>query len=205
MESRVMYDVRPEQYATVIRELIRHENDVTNHRTMWLLIVQGLFVNAYVMVRPDAQAAVGLEVAGILVTLSAFVMLYKSYQARGYLNFLGAEAKRGTLQEEWLGLDGWPKKRIRGWRQAAWVCPWLERVGDLLEPYFLLPTFIVSAWVFFLLRRWVAIPVAVAAVALLVAGLILFVFSMLWVWWQSGDETERTEGSVAREPAAPAA
>ena len=43
-----MYDVGPEQYATVIRELIRHENDVTNHRIMWLLIVQGLLLNAYV-------------------------------------------------------------------------------------------------------------------------------------------------------------
>ena len=31
-----MYDVRPEQYAIAIRELIRHENDVTNHRIMWL-------------------------------------------------------------------------------------------------------------------------------------------------------------------------
>ena len=33
-----MYDVRPEQYTTVIREMIRHENDVTNHRIMWLLV-----------------------------------------------------------------------------------------------------------------------------------------------------------------------
>ena len=39
MEHRPMYDVRPEQYATVIRELIRHENDVTNHRIMWLLVM----------------------------------------------------------------------------------------------------------------------------------------------------------------------
>jgi hypothetical protein len=34
-----MCDVRPEPYATVIRGLIKHENDVTNHRIMWLLIV----------------------------------------------------------------------------------------------------------------------------------------------------------------------
>ena len=34
-----MYNVPKEQYATVIREMIRHENDLTNHRTMWLLIV----------------------------------------------------------------------------------------------------------------------------------------------------------------------
>ena len=29
-----MHDVRPEQYARVIREMIRNENDVTNHRIM---------------------------------------------------------------------------------------------------------------------------------------------------------------------------
>jgi hypothetical protein len=92
-----MYDVPREQYASVIRELIRHENDVTNHRIMWLLVMQGLLVNAYVGVREDAEAANGLAVAGILVTLSAFVMLYKSYQARGYLHFLGSEAKRGEI------------------------------------------------------------------------------------------------------------
>jgi hypothetical protein len=39
-------DVEPRQYPTVIREMIRRENDVTNHRIMWLLIVQGLIANA---------------------------------------------------------------------------------------------------------------------------------------------------------------
>ncbi len=43
-----MSDVPPEQYPAVIREMIRHENDLTNHRTMWLLIVQGLIANACV-------------------------------------------------------------------------------------------------------------------------------------------------------------
>ena len=55
MENRSRYDVPPEQYATVIRELIMHENDVTNHRLMWLLIIQGLLVNAYVGVRQDPK------------------------------------------------------------------------------------------------------------------------------------------------------
>jgi hypothetical protein len=30
-----MHDVRPEQYASVIREMIRNENDVTNYRIMF--------------------------------------------------------------------------------------------------------------------------------------------------------------------------
>ena len=46
-----MNDVRQDQYPTVIREMIRHENDVTNHRIMWLLVGQGFVVNAYVSVK----------------------------------------------------------------------------------------------------------------------------------------------------------
>ncbi|HXJ73931.1 MAG TPA: hypothetical protein VNM37_13815, partial [Candidatus Dormibacteraeota bacterium] len=44
----IMHDVDPRLYTTVIREMIRHENDVTNHRIMWLLIGQGLIANAFV-------------------------------------------------------------------------------------------------------------------------------------------------------------
>jgi hypothetical protein len=194
MENRSMYECRPEQYATVIRELIRHENDVTNHRIMWLLVMQGLLVNAYVGVREDPEAANGLAVAGILVTLSAFVMLYKSYQARGYLHFLGREAKRGKLQEEYLGLDGWPKKRIKHWRRNVWICPWLERTGDLLEPYLSLPFIIVSAWIFLRLQRGLPLhPAIVLGVAIILATFILFVFCMVWIWSQGTDEEERTE------------
>jgi len=108
-----MYDVRQEQYTTVIREMIRHENDVTNHRIMWLLIVQGLLFNAYFSAAQGALI-VAVPLMGTLVALSAFVMLYKSYHARGYLLFLGNEAKQGRLQEEYLSLVGWPKKRISG-------------------------------------------------------------------------------------------
>ncbi len=32
-----MYDVIQEQFTRVIREMIRHENDVTNHSIVWLL------------------------------------------------------------------------------------------------------------------------------------------------------------------------
>ena len=65
-----MYDVRPEQYTTVIREMIRHENDVTNHRIMWLLIGQGFIANAFVTAEgADQSADLMLTFVGILVTL----------------------------------------------------------------------------------------------------------------------------------------
>jgi len=149
-------------------------------------------VNAYVSAGQNPDAVTSLPVAGILVTLSAFVMLYKSYQARGYLNFLGAEAKRGSMREELLGLDGWPSARVSHWRRTVWVCPWLRSPGDLLEPYLLLPAFILFAWVRILLRQWTLLPpLTTLGLAALLAIVVLFLFCAAWVWSQGMDEKER--------------
>ena len=187
-----MPDVEPHLYPTVIREMIRHENDVTNHRIMWLLIGQGLIANAYVgagAVRADIVAV--LAPVGILVSLSAFVILYKSYQARGYLDFLGDAAKRGTLPDDKLPLFGWPAKRIKDWRKNVWVCPWLGRASDLLEPYFFLPALLILAWLFVLLRNWLTLGTGMllGLTSILVAAM-LFVFCFLWVWAQEKYENE---------------
>lgn len=45
--------------------------------------------------RPAKAMDLLLGLAGLFVALSAFVMLYQSYQARGYLRFPGQQAKRG--------------------------------------------------------------------------------------------------------------
>jgi hypothetical protein len=181
-----MNDVAPQLYTTVIREMIRHENDVTNHRIMWLLIVQGLIANAAATAGKDsAQVVTIFSSVGILVTLSAFVILYKSYQARGYLQFLGHEAKQGTLQVEDLPLIGWPAKRIKGWRSKVWPCRWIGRASELLEPFFFLPCLLILGWLFVLLRQWLALGVGVIAV--LSATLAVVMISMLclvWVWWE---------------------
>src|SRR5437660_6139485 len=148
-----MNDVEPRLYTTVIREMIRHENDVTNHRIMWLLIGQGLIANAYVTAGSKRHDIAGmLAPVGILVTLSTFVILYKSYQARGYLQFLGDQAKRGVLPEAQLPLFGWPSNHIKGWRRKTWLCPWIGKGSDLLEPYMFLPALLVLAWFFLLLQ-----------------------------------------------------
>ena len=187
-----MHDVDPKLYATVIREMARHENDVTNHRIMWLLIVQGLIANAAVTAgRENGETASALATVGILVTLSAFVILYKSYQARGYLQFLGNEAKQGTLREQDLPLFGWPAKRIKGWRKKVWPCPWIGKGSDLLEPFFFLPTLLVMAWLFVLLREWLALGAGLLAVLSAVLAVVMIaVFCMMWVWWQQKDEVE---------------
>ena len=185
-----MHDVDPRLYTTVIREMARHENDVTNHRIMWLLIVQGLIANAAATAgRVSRETASALAAVGILVTLSAFVILYKSYQARGYLQFLGNEAKQGTLREPDLPLFGWPRKRIGGWRKKVWPCPWIGNASDLLEPFFFLPTLLVLAWLFVLLRQWLALGAGVlVALSIMLAVVMISLLCTVWVWWQQKDE-----------------
>ena len=185
-----MHDVDPRQYPTVIREMIRHENDVTNHRIMWLLIVQGLIANAAVTAgRESAEIVSAFAAVGILVTLSAFVILYKSYQARGYLQFLGTEAKQGTLREKDLPLIGWPSKRVKDWWKKVWPCPWVGKGSELLEPFFFLPCLLILGWLFVLLRQWLALGGGVIAVlSAILAVVMISLLCILWVWWQRKDE-----------------
>jgi hypothetical protein len=188
-----MPDVEPHLYPTVIREMIRHENDVTNHRIMWLLIVQGLIANAGVSAsRESGEIVSELAVVGILVTLSAFVILYKSYHARGYLQFLGNQAQQGALREEDLPLFGWPKKRIKGWRKSVWMCPWLGNASDLLEPYLFLPSLLILAWLFVTLRQWLELRTGFLLIlAAMLDAVILLILCLVWVWWQGKDEEEQ--------------
>ncbi len=185
-----MHDVEPRLYTTIIREMIRHENDVTNHRIMWLLIGQGLIANAYVSAGAEKTKTVSvLAPVGILVTLSAFVILYKSYQARGYLDFLGAQAKQGILPEEHLPLFGWPDRRIKAWRSKVWPCPWLAKTSDLLEPYLFLPSLLVLAWLFVLAKHEVSLNGGILLVLCsLLTAVILSVLCVVWVWWEAKNE-----------------
>ena len=157
-----LYDVRPEQYPAVIREMIRHEDQLTNHRIIWLLVGQGFIANTFVTVsNKGGSTYLILEVAGILVAFSAFVMLYRSYQAGGYLRFLGQQAKTGTLKEEHLPLVGWPGNRVENWwRKAAWVCRWFRHSRDLIEPWILMPFLFIALWMTGLMRAWSALSAA---------------------------------------------
>ncbi len=191
-----MYDVRQEQYATVIREMIRHENDVTNHRIMWLLVVQGFLANAFVVAERGSEGALFLlSLVGILVTLSAFLMLYKSYQARGYLEFLGQQAKQGTLQEAHLPLVGWPRKRIEGWWLDVWVSPWIGQTGDILEPWMFLPCLFMIMWMTILLRQQTRLGTEIDLIlAAIISAVIIAVVCLVLVWSQGKDE-KRTQDS----------
>lgn len=188
-----MRDVEPHLYKTVIREMIRHENDVTNHRIMWLLIGQGLIANAYVGAGSQQDNVVAvLASVGILVTLSAFIILYKSYQARGYLQFLGREAEQGTLRPEDLPLMGWPRRRIKGWREKVWSCPWLGERSELLEPFFFLPALLILAWLFVFLQHQLTLAKGILLlISTLTTVMLLVAVCIVWTRWQTKDEKAR--------------
>jgi uncharacterized membrane protein len=179
----------------VIREMIRHENDVTNHRIMWLLIGEGFIANAYVAAKVASVSTFSLlSVVGTLIALSAFAMLYRSYQARGYLQFLGGQAKQGMLQEEHLPLVGWPGKRIKGWWRDSWICPWFRKIRDLFEPWLLLPYIFTSMWVLVMLRAPSSRnPAVVLILGMILSAIILSAFCVVLVWSQS-KEDESNDG-----------
>jgi hypothetical protein len=185
-----MNDVRQDQYLTVIREMIRHENDVTNHRIMWLLVGQGFVINAYVSAKNEvAPTHAALSLVGILVSLSAFMMLYQSYEALGYLQFLGLQAKEGTLREVHLPLMGWPKNRIQGWWRSVWVFRWFEQSRDLVEPWVLLPFLFSSMWMAALLHTESSLHIGSAlTLGLILSAVILSTSCFLLVWSQSKDD-----------------
>jgi len=193
--SEGIHDVRPEQYPTVIREMIRHENDVTNHRIMWLLVGQGFIANAFVSAKTEATTAYSfLSVVGTLVALSAFVMLYRSYQARGYLQFLGLQAKQGTLPEDQLPLVGWPRKRVKNWWRSVWMYPWLRRTLDLFEPWLILPFLFTTMWMIVVLRARSGLNTAVVAILGLILAAILLSGLCIVIVWSQSKEDENIEG-----------
>ena len=86
-------------------------------------------------------------------------------------------SNRGNLEEEHLPLAGWPKKRIEAWRRNVWVCPWFGQAGDLLEPYLFLPSILILAWLFVVLRRWTTLDTGVLLILSVVQQQQLSVYS----------------------------
>src|SRR6188768_3961549 len=187
--TEALNDIRKDQYATALRELLRHENDLTNHRIMWLLIGQGFIANAFLTSNGSVTVKLGLQVVGILLTLSAFVMLYKSYQARGYIEYLGNRAKEGTLPEEYLPLMGWPRKRMAGWRTEFWVCRWIRKADDVLEPWSFLPVLFIFMWMTGLIHGRLSLgPELAALLAVALTFVILAVYCLVVVHYQMKEE-----------------
>lgn len=128
---------------------------------------------------------------GMLVALSAFVVLYRSYRARGYLQFLGLQAKQGRLREEHLALVGWPRNRLKDWWRNNWACPWIRQTRDLFEPWLVLPFLFTFVWMGALLRAGSSLNLTgIFILAVILSAVILSVFCIALVWSQGKDGGE---------------
>lgn len=185
-----MYEVPTQNYTTVIRGMIQHENDVTNHRLMWLLIGQGFIANAFASgTRVGGTVQFLLPLVGIMLTLSTFGMLYNSYQARGYLQYLGLRAKLGTLPEEYLPFTGWPQPRVRNWWKDVWKSPWFKRKRDVFEAWIFIPYIFMVMWLTVLAgQRGLLERSMFLLAAIFVAAAIFGGFCVSWVSLERRDE-----------------
>ena len=130
---------RDEEYATTLRALIRHENEVTNHRTTWLMVTQALLVTAASsLVKEHTGPAIAVALLGILITLSVGHSLKNSFESRQYFKRLWREriAARGDALADALPLDGgYPGNNAITW----------------LLPFTFIPRVFVGAWALFVL------------------------------------------------------
>lgn len=135
-----------EEYAATLRALIRHENDVTNHRTTWLMVTQGLLFTAVSAVIKDVPwAAAVVALVGILVTVSIGHSLKNSYDSRRYFKDLWRKRveDRGYKMEEVLPLDG----GYPGNNAITWLLPGNFIPKVVIGAWLLLFAYLVCQWV----------------------------------------------------------
>ena len=76
-----------EKRAEIYRALIRQENDITNHRTSWMLVTQGILLAALATLLKDERFLLSmvLSVVGFLTAMSVGKVLRNSEESRNYM------------------------------------------------------------------------------------------------------------------------
>lgn len=113
-----------EKRAETLRTLIRHENDVTNHRTSWLLVAQGiLFAAAVNLLHKHWFPVLVLALIGIGLCVSIGHALANSYQSRRYLKAIWRNylSERHLDWSQFAPLDGGNPEQ----QPVRWLFPWL--------------------------------------------------------------------------------
>lgn len=136
-------DMRREdkEYVDVLRSLVRQENDLTNHRTTWLLVTQGiLFATASAPTNEALAPTIIIGIFGVLAAASFGYVLENSAKSRKHLKDLWKKRVelRGYGPDDFAPLDG-------GYTGVN-PCP-------RLQPWYFVPRLIVVAWVAYVLYR----------------------------------------------------
>ena len=147
-QSHQMDDAEPngarielEKHADILRALIRHENEVANHRTAWLLVSQGiLFAAAAAFVKIHWFPTIVVSLVGVAIAISIGHGLRNSFDSRQYFKNSWRQllAARGFKWEDFPPLDGgFPGLKHYKWLAAWNVIPRALLVGwTLLIGYF---------------------------------------------------------------------
>ena len=130
-----------EKHAEILRALIRHENEVTNHRTAWLLISQGvLFAAAAAFVKIHWFPTIVVGRMGFGIAVSIGHSLRNSFDSRQYFkkSWRDLLTSRSFKWEDFPPLDGgFPDLDHRKWLAAWKFIPRAIMIGwVLLVGYF---------------------------------------------------------------------
>jgi fatty acid desaturase len=124
------------EYAAVVRDLIQRENEITNHRFTWMLILQGiLFAATASLFSVHWFPVVVLACLGIMTSLSFSVGLVNSSKSRRHLRASWQErmATRQELMKDMPPIDGaYPTK------------------FTVLQPWIFIPVVVVVTWLMLL-------------------------------------------------------
>lgn len=81
-------DLTPEEYGSLVRQQIAHEDDLINHRLTWLIIGESIFFGSYAQA---AESQRGHFVGGLalimsfVIYMSLLAAVLNLYWLRGYL------------------------------------------------------------------------------------------------------------------------
>lgn len=123
-----------------IRDLIKHENELINHRLTWMVLFETLLLNAFVCVLKECEDkfyCVSIILLGIFVSLSFFFPLRKAHNAIENLKL-----KNGKLQTK-LNLKKSLKPTIIGHHSKCSIL--------ILSPWFALPICFTIFWIVLLI------------------------------------------------------
>jgi hypothetical protein len=124
-----------DEYRTKLRDLVKHENEVMNQRTTWLMVSQGIFATAAAsLIGEYPLPTIFVAVVAATIAISIWHSLSNSFDSRKHFKDLWRDRikKRGYTEEEALPVDGgYQNNRAIGW----------------LLPDRIIPKVVVTAWV----------------------------------------------------------
>lgn len=128
-------------WQTVIRNLIKHENELVNQRLSWLVQIQGLFFAAlaFAWERAPRELTFLLAILGIATAVSLWTALgLYSPAVRGLRAWWQEHRPEGSIEgPDVIGL----------WRPS-------QKLGRLLRPWRALPCIFIAAWIGVIVVAW---------------------------------------------------